>query len=377
MIDSNKQEEQKKQDDPQEKEPFTDVFFQAVLGAQLLQTAYIGHALGWYTALAASPRGLTVMELATTTRTSPRYAQEWLEQQTVAGWMKCKNPSAASNERVFYLSESHVSVLANPDSLHYGMQPLAVLHGGTGMKLKDLVQAYRDDTGVSWNDIGNDAREAQAAMNRPFFLQQFGKTLEECLDDKTVKKLKNNARVADIGCGYAYSSIGVAKDFTNCTVDAYDLDEPSILKARQIILENGLENRVKAHCIDAASVISSKSFQHYDLVMALECIHDMANPISVLSTMKRLAGTDGTVLVMDERVADSFEQGIGNPVEQTMYGFSCTCCLADCKSHVNSAETGTVMRPSCLRLYAQQAGFRELEILPVQHDFFYFYQLLQ
>ena len=45
----------------------------------------------------------------------------------------------------------------------------------------------------------------------------------------------------------------------------------------------------------------------YDLVTAFECIHDMANPVEALGTMRRLAGEGGTVLVMDDKVADQFE----------------------------------------------------------------------
>jgi predicted O-methyltransferase YrrM len=386
MTTPREKEEEKKQDPSQEKQDFQDVFFQAILGAQLIQTAYIGHRLGWYTALKnAGNDGLSYQQLAsssTTHSSSQRYAQEWLEQQAVAGWIQCRNPSAASrpHERMFVLSHEHAQVLANPDSLQYSM-PLAILHGGTGKRLEELVHAYKHDTGVSWDELGTDAREAQAAMNRPFFLQQFGSTLEQCLESTdTLSKLSNGGgRVADIGCGYAYSSIAVAQHFgKHCTVHGYDLDEPSIIKARDNIQKEGLQDRVQVYCKDAASVITNDSFEPYDLVMALECLHDMSNPISVLRTMKDLAGSHGTVLVMDERVADSFDEGIGNPIEQLMYGFSCTCCLADCKSHPNSAETGTVMRPSILTMYAQQAGFRQVEILPVeQTGLFYFYKLIQ
>ena len=42
----------------------------------------------------------------------------------------------------------------------------------------------------------------------------------------------------------------------------------------------------------------------YDLVTAFECIHDLPDPVSVLAAMRRLAGPDGVVLVMDERVAE-------------------------------------------------------------------------
>lgn len=117
----------------------------------------------------------------------------------------------------------------------------------------------------------------------------------------------------------------------------------------------------------------------YDLVIALECIHDMGDPISVLRTVRSLAGDNGTIIVVDERVAESFGEVVANhdPVEQAMYRFSCLCCLVDGKSRPNSAATGTVMRPSIFRIYAQQAGFKDIEILPAEHDFFRFYKLLQ
>jgi hypothetical protein len=33
------------------------------------------------------------------------------------------------------------------------------------------------------------------------------------------------------------------------------------------------------------------------------------------------------------------------------------------------------MRPATLRRYAREAGFRDVEILPIQNDFFRFYRL--
>jgi hypothetical protein len=44
-------------------------------------------------------------------------------------------------------------------------------------------------------------------------------------------------------------------------------------------------------------------------------------------------------------------------------------------SHGHSAGTGTVMRPDTLRGYARQAGFDDIEILPIETDFWRFYRL--
>jgi hypothetical protein len=39
-----------------------------------------------------------------------------------------------------------------------------------------------------------------------------------------------------------------------------------------------------------------------------------------------------------------------------------------------SAATGTLMRPDTLRRYALEAGFRDVEVLPIEHDQFRFYR---
>ncbi|CAB9522128.1 methyltransferase type [Seminavis robusta] len=362
-----------------DREAFADKVFQAVLGAQMVQTAYLGYTLGWYQALNDAEKALTPVELAKATDSSPRYAREWLEQQTIGRWIVCDNPSESNPDaRQFRLPPAHAGVLTDVLALDY-LMPLAVIQAGWGKDMDKLVDAYKNDTGLSWEDMTNDAREQQAAQNRPFFLNGLAKILQDSMDSATVERLQTTGgKVADIGAGYAWSSIGVAHHFPAARVDAYDVDAPSIEQANKNIALEGLEERVKAHCVDASTVVQDLN-THYDLVMALECVHDMNDPISVLKTMREMAGTDGTVIVMDERVAEDFAQANKDhdPVEQVMYGFSCMCCLPDGKSRPNSVATGTVMRPSILRMYAQQAGFREIEILPDENDFFRFYKLLK
>ena len=63
-------------------------------------------------------------------------------------------------------------------------------------------------------------------------------------------------------------------------------------------------------------------------MIAFECIHDLSDPVAVLAAMRELAGDRGTVIVMDERVAEEFTAP-GDEVERLMYGCSIMCCLAD------------------------------------------------
>ena len=151
--------------------------------------------------------------------------------------------------------------------------------------------------------------------------------------------LRSGGRVADVGCGLGWSSIGIAEAYPTASVDGYDIDGPSIEAARVNAAEAGLADRVRFHAVDVGGVDGAG----YDLVLALECIHDMPDPVSVLASMRRMVAPGGTVIVMDERVGDEFT-GEPDPVEQLMYGFSLLVCLADGRNAPESVATGTVMR---------------------------------
>ena len=75
------------------------------------------------------------------------------------------------------------------------------------------------------------------------------------------------------------------------------------------------------------------------------------------------------------RQGESFSPD-ADEVERLMYGFSNVICLPDGMSHGHSVGTGTVMRPDTLRGYARQAGFDDIEILPIETDFWRFYRLV-
>jgi len=49
-----------------------------------------------------------------------------------------------------------------------------------------------------------------------------------------------------------------------------------------------------------------------------------------------------------------------------MYGWSILHCLPVGKADTPSAETGTVLRPSTLRRYAEQAGSQRVEVLEIE-----------
>ena len=346
-----------------------DRVFASLLGALDVLTIHIGDQLGLYDLL--HRRGpLDVAEVAAASGTHPRYAREWLEQQAVAGLVDVLDPTVGADERRYWLSDAHAAVLCDRDSLAY-TTPFARMIAAAAMQLPRLLDAYRTGEGVGWSEYGELMRTAQADANRPLFLQVLGSDWLPSVP-RLDAVLRDGGRVADIGCGDGWSSIGIARAYPAVTVDGYDVDADSVEAARGHASAEGMGDRVKFTLVDAASVPTAGD---YDLVAAFECIHDLPDPVGVLRSARRMVKPGGTVLVMDERVPEAFT-GPGDSVEQLMYGISMLVCLPDGLSHLGSVGTGTVMRPDTLRRYARDAGFADIEVLPIEHDMFCFYRLL-
>ena len=88
-----------------------------------------------------------------------------------------------------------------------------------------------------------------------------------------------------------------------------------------------------------------------------------------------MLGTDGSVLIADERVEEEFTVP-GPDQDRYDYALSVLSCLPFAMDDPGSAATGTVMRAPTVRRYAADAGFREVEILPIETDYWRFYRLV-
>jgi len=128
---------------------------------------------------------------------------------------------------------------------------------------------------------------------------------------------------------------------------------------------------VAFHCRDAADLELSG---RYDLVTIFEALHDMSYPVDVLRATRGLLLDGGRVLIADEKTAARFALDAGD-VERLYYGFSVLHCLPVGMVGENAAGTGTVMREDTVRGYAEQAGFSDCEVAPIENDFWRFYLL--
>jgi len=346
--------------------------FRNMTGALELLTVYLGERLGLYQALHADGPA-TSAELAARTGTTERYIREWLEHHAASGLLEVDDPTAEPLARRYTLPPGHAPVLAdNGDARYQAYNGTEIVRAARWMP--EVVKAMRSGGApppLSW------APEGRPEFNRAVFLNQLaGQWLPAIAEMDLRLRGEPPARVADLACGTGWSSIAMAQAYPLISVDGFDLDADAIQAARGHAEESGLADRVTFTVADASGPGASGSGApgQYDLVTILEGLHDMSRPADALRAARGMLREPGCVLVADERVEEEFTAPASTE-EQYHYAWSVVACLPAVMGDPDTAATGAVMRPATLRRYALDAGFQNLEVLPVEAGMLRFYRL--
>jgi 2-polyprenyl-3-methyl-5-hydroxy-6-metoxy-1,4-benzoquinol methylase len=350
-------------------EAMIDRLRRAASGTFELSAMVIGLRLGLYQALRVGGPA-TSEELSSRTATAERPIREWLEHGAATGLLDLDADSDDPSARRFSLPAAHAEALLDPDSLDYvGSMPVQVI-GAVG-SLPMVIESFRTGEGFAYGASGDEMRISEGDANRPAYLGPLGREwLPSIADVHARLRAEPPARIADIGCGLGWSSIGLALAYPKVRVDALDFDAPSIEMARRNAAEAAVSDRVRYVVADAAATGLAGG---YDLITLFESFHDMANPVEILAELARLLGPNGTIVIADTKTSERFDPP-GDVMESYHYGWSIMECLHGGLQR-GGVGTGTVMRPDTLRRYAEAAGLGRVEILPIEHDSWRFYRL--
>jgi hypothetical protein len=114
----------------------------------------------------------------------------------------------------------------------------------------------------------------------------------------------------------------------------------------------------------------------YDLVMALDCLHDMTDPAAALRAIRGAIADDGTLLVKEVRSTGSWERDQRNPMLAMLYGFSVQTCMSSALSEPGGAGLGTLgLPPEALRELCADAGFPRLQVHDVDDPANLYYEV--
>src|SRR5262249_51074197 len=196
--------------------------FGAVIDTLEVASVHVGGRLGLYRAL-ADGGAATPAELAARTGTAERYVREWLEQQAVAGLLAVDDADAPPDERHYRLPDAYRPVFVDTDDLNY-LTPLAAIAIDVLAPFEQLLDAYRTGAGVPFEALGTAPADALGATTRPQSPTLTAAWLAPVRDIDPRLRAAPSARIADVACGTAQSSIAMARAYPLVSIDAIDVD---------------------------------------------------------------------------------------------------------------------------------------------------------
>jgi SAM-dependent methyltransferase len=304
----------------------------------------IGDRLGIYTAMAgAGP--MTAAGLHERTGLVARYLEEWLAVQAGLGYVEY-DPAAGT----FALPDEHAMVLADENSPAFLAGAFGVLRSLYATE-DELVSAFRVGGGVGWDEHSDPLYRGTARLFRPGYRENIVSSWLPALEGVT-DKLRAGARVADVGCGYGYSTMIMARAFPQSVFTGIDYHGPSIEAAAKAAADAGLADRVTFEVSGGANFRGTG----FDLVTCFDCLHDMGDPQGVARRIREALAPDGTWMLVEPAASGKLEENF-NPIGRFFLAASLAICLPSAMAQHGSTALGNHAGEDAIRSAVQSAGF--------------------
>ena len=304
----------------------------------------IGDKLGLYRAMAeAGP--LTSSELAKRAGASERYVREWLAANAASGYV---NYDASAGR--YSLSAEQSFALAEEGSPAF--LPGAFQLATAALKAEPkIAEAFRTGSGLGWHEHDPALFLGTERFFRPGYAANLISAWIPSLDGVEAK-LREGARVADVGCGHGASTILMAQAYPRSTFTGFDYHEASIKRARETADEAGVAERVNFEVASAKSYPGSD----YDFIAFFDCLHDMGDPVGAASYVRKTLVSDGVLMIVEPYANDRVEENL-NPVGRLYYSASTLICTPASLSQEVGLALGAQAGEARMREVVAKGGF--------------------
>jgi 2-polyprenyl-3-methyl-5-hydroxy-6-metoxy-1,4-benzoquinol methylase len=315
--------------------------FGAVFNAALVR---IGDKLGLYKAL-ASGGPQTPAELAKRTGTSERYVREWLSAQAAGGYVTYTPANGK-----FHLSEEQAFAMADENSPAFMPGAFQVALAATKAE-EQLSERFKTGQGMGWHEHHHELFVGTERFFRPGYAANLVTTWIPALEGVDAK-LRNGARVADVGCGLGASTVLMAKSYPKSEFVGFDYHDKSIETAKQRAKDAGVANRIRFE------VAKAKDYpgKDYDFVTFFDCLHDMGDPAGASAHVHSTLKKDGTWMIVEPFASDKLEDNF-NPIGRAFYGASTLLCTPASLSQEVGLALGAQAGEKRLREVVTSGGF--------------------
>jgi 2-polyprenyl-3-methyl-5-hydroxy-6-metoxy-1,4-benzoquinol methylase len=272
--------------------------FHDLAAAQSAALVDVGDRLGLYRALVRTG-ATTAAGLAGETGVDERYVEAWLLNQAAGGYVE--HDAGAGT---FRLTEEQAEIFAREDSDVFlvGAFQFAL---GTIEGRGRVTAAFRRGLGVPADAFSPDVREG---IERSFGVRHGAQLLASWLPalDGVMAKLDAGAHVADVGCGGGSAVLTLARAFPKSRFVGLDPHRPSIERARRRADELGLSATVRFDETPASTLARGG----FDLIMSLDTLHEVGDPVSIARHVREALAPDGAWLVAEPLVAERTEDNL-------------------------------------------------------------------
>lgn len=305
----------------------------------------IGDRLGLYKAMAESGNPITSEELAKKTNTNERIIREWLANQAAGGYMIYN-----ASDGKYTLPPEQAMALADENSPVY-------IHGAyqsikSFFKDEDkFVEMFKSGKGMRWGEHHHDLFEGTARFFKPNYVGNLVSSWIPSLDG-VEEKLKQGAKVADIGCGYGISTILMAKAYPNSKFYGFDNHGPSIEQAKEVSTKEGVTVNTEFNVVSANDESIGND---YDLITFFDCLHDMGDPVGAMKFAKQSLKPDGICMIIEPMANDKVEDNL-NLVGRTYYAASTLVCVPNSLAD-NGPALGAQAGEKKIKETVEAAGF--------------------
>jgi ubiquinone/menaquinone biosynthesis C-methylase UbiE len=125
--------------------------------------------------------------------------------------------------------------------------------------------------------------------------RRFGKEYAEKLRVKGFTR----GRILDAGCGFGETLIRLAESFPKADLTGIDLSDPLLDLARSNAAKAGLSGRIEFKKADVCSM--SFADKYFDVVLNINMVHVVENPLQMLNELERILAVDGHLFIVDIR----------------------------------------------------------------------------
>lgn len=323
--------------------------------------AMIGDRLGLWQALADS-RPVTSAELAERTGTAERYVREWLSSMTAHGYVT----HDSATER-FALPAEHAPVLANAGPVYFGGFHQA-LYGLTAV-LDQIVDAFKSGGGVPLSSYNDNWWHGFERFSNSWFDHLLPEVWLPAMPDLD-ETLRRGADVLDVGSGRGRALIRLAQAYPAGRYVGYDIHEGSIAAARANAEEAGVADRVRFERRDVSAGIPGE----FDVITTFDVIHDAADPVGMLRTIRGALRPDGRYVCLDINASHRLEDNAG-PLGAYFYGVSVLYCMTTSLAS-GGAGLGTCgFNEYTVRKMCSEAGFGTVRRVDMENPFNILYEI--